>query len=177
MKKLILLGTSILLLTILIFTGSARAQVNMKVNISSPPPIVFATPPELIVIPGTYVYAVPDLEEDVFFYGGRWWRPWKGHWYRSRKYNGKWSYYKNSPSFYGQIPPGWRNEYRNHNWQGNQWNYQRIQSKQVQQNWKKWEKNKHWEKQQTWGVQGLKPKKQSQQPSKEEKPGKGRNKR
>ena len=173
MKKLILLITTVWLLYISIFNSSSMAQLTIQVNLSPPKPIVFAAPPEMIVIPDTYVYVAPDLQEDIFFYGGSWWRPLKGHWYRSNSYNGNWSYYKFTPYFYKQIPPGWRNEYRGHHWQGNPWNYQRIAAKQVQQNWLKWEKDKHWEKQQTWGVQGLKPKVKSQQPTKMEKPGKG----
>ena len=35
------------------------AQVDVRIGIGLPPPIVFARPPELVVIPETYVYAVP----------------------------------------------------------------------------------------------------------------------
>ncbi|MGA2527359.1 MAG: hypothetical protein ABSF79_12220, partial [Smithellaceae bacterium] len=63
------------------------------VSIALPPPIVFAAPPELVVIPETNVYAVPDVDVDIFFYSGWWWRPWEGRWYRSRNYNSGWGYY------------------------------------------------------------------------------------
>ena len=149
----------------LVFPIPAMTAVNVGVRISLPPPIVFAAPPEVIVIPGTYVYAVPDLDADMFFYRGWWWRLWEGRWYRSRNYNAGWGYYRNAPSFYRGVPAGWRNDYRAHRWQGQQWNYQRIPQQQVQQNWNNWEKSKHWEKQNTWGVQGLKPRARSQQPS------------
>jgi hypothetical protein len=146
------------------------AGVDVNVSISLPPPIVFAAPPELIVMPETYVYVVPDVGVDIFFYNGWWWRPWEGRWYRSRYYDSGWAYYQRVPSFYTGIPSGWRNDYRDHRWRGHPWNYQRIPHQQVQQNWKSWEKNKHWEKQQTWGVQGLKPRTRSQQPSREVQP-------
>ena len=155
MKKL-LLGT-ILLALVFVFPIPAMTAVNVGVSISLPPPIVFAAPPEVIVIPGTYVYAVPDLDVDMFFYRGWWWRLWQGRWYRSRNYNAGWGYFRNAPSFYRGVPAGWRNDYRAHRWQGHQWNYQRIPHQQVQQNWSNWEKSRHWEKQNTWGVQGLKP--------------------
>ncbi len=159
-----LFGT-ILLALVLVFPMPTMAGVDVHVSISLPPPIVFAAPPEVVVIPETYVYAVPDVEGDMFFYNGWWWRPWEGRWYRSRSYNSGWIYYQRVPSFYAGIPSGWRNDYRDHRWGGHQWNYQRIPHQELQRNWSSWEKSRHWEKQQTWGVQGLKPRTRSQQPS------------
>ena len=150
---------------VLVSPVPAPARVDVGINISLPPAIVFAAPPEVVVIPETYIYAVPDVDADIYFYNGWWWRPWGGHWYRSRYYNSGWVYYQRVPSFYVSIPSNWRNDYREHRWAGHQWNYQRIPHQQVQQNWRNWKKSKHWEKQNTWGVQGLKTPKQSQRPS------------
>lgn len=161
MKKL-LFGS--LLLALVMVTGipwMARAEVN--VSIVFPPPIVFSRPPELVVVPETYVYVVPDIDADIYFYRGWWWRLWEGRWYRSRHYDSNWSHYRRTPSFYAGFHSGWRNDYRERRWKGHQWNYQRIPHQQVQQNWKGWEKNRHWEKQQTWGVQGLRPQTRTQQ--------------
>jgi hypothetical protein len=133
----------------------ASAQVGVSVGIGLPPPIAFATPPELIVIPETYVYVVPDVADDIFFYEGWWWRPWGGRWYRSRHYSSGWVYYGGVPAFYASVPVTWRNDYRNHRWYGRPWNYQRIPQYQVQRNWNQWQRTRHWENQQTWGVQGL----------------------
>ncbi len=163
MKKL-LLGT-ILLALVLVLPIPTMAGVDVNVNISLPPPIVFAAPPEMVVLPQTNIYVVPDVDADIFFWGGWWWRPWEGRWYRSHYYNSGWGYYQSVPSFYGGIPSGWRNDYREHRWGGHPWNYQRIPQQQVQRNWKGWESSKHWEKQNNWGVQGLKPQTQAQQPS------------
>ena len=163
MRKL-LLGT-LLLALVLLLPIPTMARVDVSVDISLPP-IVFAAPPELIVLPGTYIYVVPDADADIFFYGGWWWRPWEGKWYRSHNYDSGWGYYRGRPSFYRSVPSGWRNDYRENRWKGNQWNQQRVPHQQVQQNWRGWEKNKHWEKQNSWGVQGLnKSGKRSQQPS------------
>jgi hypothetical protein len=159
MKKL-LLGTMLLVL-VMVIPLSTMAAVDVHVSIPLPPLIVFAAPPEVIVLPETNVYIVPDLDVDIFFYNGWWWRPWEGRWYRSRNYSSGWGYYRSVPSFYRGIPSGWRDDYREHHWRGHQWNYQRIPHQQVQQNWRTWEKNRHWEKQDTWGVQGLKPRTQS----------------
>mgnify|MGYP000882778056 CR=1 FL=1 len=165
MNKL-LLG-KILLALIFVMPTSASAmggRVDVGVSIPLPPGIVFSAPPEMVVIPETYVYVVPDVDVDIFFYGGWWWRPWEGRWYRSQSYNSGWAHYQSVPSFYREIPSGWRNDYRQRRWGGQPWNYQRIPHQQVQQNWSGWEKNKHWEKQNTWGVRGLKPQARSQQP-------------
>ena len=46
------------------------ARVDVGVSISLPPLIVFASPPELIVIPKTYVYVAPGIDVDLFFWNG-----------------------------------------------------------------------------------------------------------
>jgi hypothetical protein len=163
MKKLLVVTTFFGL--ILAFPLPMMAGIDVGVSISLPPPIVFAAPPEVVVLPETYVYAVPDLDVDMYFYNGWWWRLWDGRWYRSHRYDSGWAYYQRVPSFYTGIPSGWRNDYRNHRWKGHQWNYQRIPQQQVQRNWKSWETSRHWEKQQSWGVQGLKPQTRSQRPA------------
>ncbi|RPH86309.1 MAG: hypothetical protein EHM66_04415, partial [Deltaproteobacteria bacterium] len=79
-------------------------RVDVGVSIPLPPPIVFAAPPEMVVIPETYVYVVPDVDVDIFFYGGWWWRLWEGRWYRSQNYSSGWAHYQNVPSFYREVP-------------------------------------------------------------------------
>jgi hypothetical protein len=162
MKKLFF--ATVLLALVIVVPVPTMARVAVNVRISLPPPIVFAAPPALIVLPETYVYVVPDVDVDIFFYNGWWWRPWEGRWYRSRHYDSGWARYGSVPSFYRGIPSGWRNDYRDHRWGGRQWDYQPIPHEQLQRNWGAWEKNRHWEKQNTWGVQGLQPRSRSPQP-------------
>jgi hypothetical protein len=65
MKKFIL---KILFFTLVVFAPfSAMAEVNVYIDIPLPPPIIFPAPPEMVVIPETDVYAVPDMEEEIFF--------------------------------------------------------------------------------------------------------------
>ena len=73
MKRL-LFGT-ILLGLVIVFPIPTMAGVDVDISVSLPPPIVFAAPPEVVVLPGTYVYVVPDSDVDIFFYNGWWWRP------------------------------------------------------------------------------------------------------
>ncbi len=161
MKKL-LFGMILLSLAI-VAPIPTMAGVDISIGISLPPPIVFQAPPEVIVLPDTSdVYVVPDIDVDIFFWNGWWWRPWEGRWYRSRYYYRSWAYYNSVPRFYFDIDPGWRGYYRNHDWHGHRWNYERIPDRRLQQNWKGWQNNRHWEKQRTWGVQNYRPRPQQQ---------------
>jgi hypothetical protein len=155
MKKL-LFGTMFLALVIIV-PISTMAQVDIRVSFPLPPPIVFAAPPQVIVLPDTYVYVDPDIDVDLYFYGGFWWRFWEGRWYRSRYYNRGWGYYNTIPTWYFDIDPGWRGYYSSRDWYGHRWNYERIPYSRVQTNWSTWEKNRYWERQRTWGVQNYQP--------------------
>jgi hypothetical protein len=163
MKKNFLAALLLALLIVVPIPTMARVSIGLNINIPLPPLITFSAPPEVVVIPETDVYADPDLNVNMYFYGGWWWRPWQGRWYRSRDYNSGWEYYRNTPSFYNRIPSGWRGAYRNHQYKGNEWNAQRIPHDQLQQNWSTWQRNRYWEKQNSWGVRGLRSRTQSQQ--------------
>ncbi len=156
MKKL-LLGTILIALPIAM-APAATAEVGISIGIALPPPVVFVGPPEVIVIPDTDdVYVVPDVDVDIFFWNGWWWRPWEGRWYRSRYHNRGWAYYRSVPSFYFDVDPGWRGYYRSHDWHGHRWDYQRIPDQRLRQNWRGWHDNRYWQRRGTWGVQGYRP--------------------
>ena len=161
MKKL-LLGT-MLLAMLFVCPALSMARMDVGISISLPPLIVFEAPPELVVIPETNIYVVPDVDMEIFFFNGWWWRLWEDRWYRSRDYDSGWRHYRNTPPFYQEIPSDWRSSYQEHSWGGQPWEYQRVPHHQVQQNWRSWEKGKHWEKQNNWGVQGLQPRTESRQ--------------
>jgi len=109
------------------------AQVSIHIGFPPPPRIVVAAPPEVVLLPHTGVYVAPDLAVDLFFFDGWWWRPWEGRWYRSRDYRSGWAHYNAIPSFHGRVPPGWRDDYRAHRWQGREWRYERISHPQLRQ--------------------------------------------
>ncbi len=142
---------------------SAVAEVNVSIGISLPPLVVFAGPPQVVVIPDTVdVYAVPDIDVDIYFWNGWWWRPWEGRWYRSRYYDRNWVYYAAVPSFYFDVDLRWRDYYRDRDWHGHRWEYERIPYDRLQKNWKNWKRTRHWEKQRRWGVQSYQPPPQPQ---------------
>ena len=154
MKKLLI--TIIFLSSIMLSTAS-RAEFNVSVGIAMPPVVVFAGTPGLVVIPGTYVYAIPDVAPEIFFHVGWWWRLWDGRWYRSHHYDRGWAYFRGVPRFYYDVDPGWRDYYRHRNWYGHRWDYERIPAHHVQQNWSKWQNNRYWDKQKNWGVRNYQP--------------------
>jgi hypothetical protein len=135
---LLVIGAVLLVLTGAAAQSQAGVNVNIGVNL---PAYRFAAPPDVVVIPGTYVYMVPDIDVDILFFQGYWWRPYEGHWYRSRDYKGSWRYVEPR-----SIPRGLKalpQDYRHRLSPG----HERIPHGDVQKNWKKWEKEKHWEKQ------------------------------
>jgi hypothetical protein len=156
MKKM-LVGTMLFALAMVV-PISTMAAVNISVNISLPPPIVFQAPPDVIAMPDTNdVYVVPNIDADLFFWNGWWWRLWEGRWYRAQYYNRGWAYYNNVPSFYFGVDPGWRGYYSDHHWYGHPWNHERIPYQQLKRNWKNWQNDRYWERQRTWGVQSYQP--------------------
>jgi len=161
MKKL-LFGVILLVLAIVV-PGRALAGVSIGIGISLPPPVVFGAPPAVVVLPDTDdVYVVPDMDIDIFFWNGWWWRPWEGRWYRSRYYDRGWAYYNHVPRFYFDVDPGWRGYYRSHDWHGHRWNYEHIPDQRLRANWYNWRNNRHWERRETWGVQSYQPRPQHQ---------------
>jgi len=92
----------------------ANADVDVHIGIGLPP-LIFAGPPRLVMVPGPYCYyVVPGTA--LFFYNGWWWRPWHGHWYCSRNYHSGWVYYHGIPSFYRHQHSGRDWNHYEHNW-------------------------------------------------------------
>ena len=130
----------------------AQAQIDIRISIPLPPPIVFSTPPLMVVLPETEVYVAPDYDQDLYFYQGFWWRPWCGRWYRSLNYDSGWEFYHGVPGWYGGVYPRWRDNYRNHMWGGQRWDYRSVPYGDVRTNWKSWhDTGRH---QQNWGTTG-----------------------
>ncbi len=124
----------------------ADAEVNVGVHIGLPS-FFLPAPPAVVVIPGTYVYAVPDVDLSILFYRGYWYRPHNGRWYRASSYNGPWAYIQLSriPRVLVDLPPGsWRVPP----------GYHRIPHAQLRKNWGRWERERHWEREREWQTRG-----------------------
>jgi hypothetical protein len=92
----------------------AAAQVSINVNVG-PPPVIFAAPPRVVVIPQTPVYYAPDTTYNVFFYDGRYYSYHNGAWFLATSHAGPWAFVPVEhvprpvvlvPARFFKIPPG-----------------------------------------------------------------------
>jgi len=143
-----------LAMVLMILIVPCLAQARLILPIPLPPPIPFLAPPSMVVLPDTDVYVAPDCDQDIYFYGGWWWRPWGGRWYRSLNYDSGWEFYYGVPGWYGGVYPHWRDNYRNHMWGGHRWDYRRVPYGDVRTNWKSWQSSGYWRNQQNRGTTG-----------------------
>jgi hypothetical protein len=126
MKQLVVIATTLLFL--LGFSGQSMAGIHIGVNIPLPPIFAFPAPPQLVVIPGTYAYYCPDVDFDIFFYGG--------YWYRSASYGGPWVHIRMAPSVLLNLPPHYRIITRGE---------RRIPYGELHRNWRAWQRGRYWE--------------------------------
>lgn len=110
-------------------------EVKAGIPIPPPPPFIFPAPPSVFLVPNTYVYFVPDIEPDIFFYHGYWYRPHKSYWYRASFYNGPWGHIA-PPSVIINIGPNFRSVPPGH---------QHIPYGQLRKNWRGWERDRYWD--------------------------------
>jgi hypothetical protein len=129
--------------------SSAQVQVNVGIRVPLPPlpRFVFKAPPPVVVIPDTYLYVVPDVDVDIVFYHGYWYRPHAERWYRATSYNGPWRLLSvgQVPAPFQTLAPGFRSVKPEH---------ERIPYQKVRKNWKQWEKTRYWDANERHGDQG-----------------------
>lgn len=100
------------------------ADVHVGVNIGVPPPIVLEAPPRLVPIPGApAVSYAPDVQVNVFSYGGRYYALNDGGWYSGAPGHGGWVVVPRGrvpgpvlavPAYYRRTSPGHWERYRHH---------------------------------------------------------------
>jgi hypothetical protein len=141
MKKVMIVIAAVLLLLPALSKDSFAVDFNLgDLSIgmgSSPPPYEMRGEPELLPIPGRYAYYVPDIDVDIFFYHGRWYRPHKDRWFRSDSYNGPWDRIRDIPAPLQDLP----RDYRSSTPRG----YYQVPYGELRDNWEKWEREKYWD--------------------------------
>lgn len=147
-----------------------QAVVGPAPPLEEPPAVEYAAEPDLVVLPGTDVYAAPGVQVDIFFQQGWWWRPWGGYWYRSRYYDRGWAYYHGRPVWYVKIPPDWRHNYRNHTWGGHAWNPRIIPHRGIDRHWR----DGRWRHDHGWAGQGRPAPRRDRSGVRVDRPGEGR---
>ena len=101
--------TGVLLTASIVAPPESKAGVNVNIGVGLPS-LFFSAPPAMVVIPGTYAYYPPDVEAEIFFYQGHWYRPYRGHWFISAEYNGPWGSVAigRVPRVLRTMPPSYR---------------------------------------------------------------------
>ncbi len=135
MKRFALVG----LLLIVAVPLCAGAEVNISVSIPSPPPLVFAGPPDVVVVPSESadVYLVPGMV-GLYFYGGSWYRFYDGYWFQATLYSGPWVGIGAAlvPPPVVVIPPDYI--------LGVPVGYRRIHYDEFHSHWQEWGHSRHW---------------------------------
>jgi hypothetical protein len=128
----------ILFVAVLFLPQCLFVSENVTVR-ASLPVVVLVDDPELVIIPGTYVYYVSNIDHDLFFYGGYWWRPWQNTWYRAEVHSGPWIVIEQRyvPEPVWRLPPRWH-EMRD--------DTPRVKWSEAKNHWQEWERDKYWEK-------------------------------
>ncbi len=138
MKRLVIVALcAVALLAGEIYPTKSNAEVSINVTIPLPG-LVITSPPAMAVIPGTYAYFAPDVEANIFFYHGYWYRPYEGRWYVSAEYSGPWGYIaiNRVPSVLINIPPSYRHVPPR---------YKPMPYGMVKRNWRTWENERYWD--------------------------------
>jgi len=138
--KGIIIATMLVLCLLLTFSTTGLAlDLNIggiEIGIGAPPRVEFASPPELVPVPGRYVYFVPAIDFDLLFYHNLWYRLYKGHWFRSDNYAGTWAQVREVPPVLIDLPPDYRTIRHG---------YSRVPYGEVQKNWERWERERYWD--------------------------------
>ena len=138
-RTVIVICAGIMFGTIMGYVPGSSAEVNINIGIGVPlPHVVIHAPPSVVVIPGTYVYFAADVDMEIFFYHGYWYRPHHGRWYRARGYNGPWNNIRSAgvPDVLLDLPPDFRRHVQHRD---------RIRHVDLEKNWQTWERDKHWD--------------------------------
>ncbi len=108
------LGVVVLLGMVMAFGSikDSEAGLQDEHNIRFPPPVFLHGRYPKVVIPGTYVYMIADIEVNILFYEGYWYRPYEGRWFWAEFYNGPWTYLNPSevPRALIKLPAKYRRE-------------------------------------------------------------------
>jgi hypothetical protein len=136
MKRMLIVTTAVLCLLLTFSSAAPALEIDMGIGIGAPP-VQYTRPPELVPIPGSYVYFVPDIDINLFFYHGLWYRHYKGRWFRSENYTGSWENISKVPPALSDMPRNYRTLRPG---------YPRVAYRELRDNWERWERERHWDK-------------------------------
>jgi len=91
--------------------AGAATRLGFTIGVSNAPPpprVVLVERPEFVVVPGTLVYTIGNVDYDIFRYGGRYYLYNDGYWYRARRSSGPYVVVdvRSVPESILRVPPG-----------------------------------------------------------------------
>lgn len=116
----------------LIEVDISRYQAGADVIISSPPAITIPAEPDVIVIPRSDIYYIPDIDARIVFYDGNWYRLHDRHWYISASLSGPWVYVETPPGVIVTLPSEYHGRHR-------------IHFRDLKERWREWKREHRWE--------------------------------
>jgi hypothetical protein len=136
-RFLFLFAAAMVTMICIVTPTNSSAEVNVSINIPLPG-LAISAPPDMAVVPGTYVYYPPEVSADIFFYHGYWYRPYRDGWFIGNGYNGPWRSVPigRVPRSVIAVPHGYRSEHPR---------YERIAHDDMRRNWRGWERERHWD--------------------------------
>jgi len=90
--------TVALVVVALLAAVAAAGDVNMNINLGWPPPLIVEKP-RVIAVPDTRVYRAPNLEFNVFMFGGKYYSQHNDQWFMTVKVGAPWT-----PVVYEHVP-------------------------------------------------------------------------
>jgi hypothetical protein len=79
--------------------ASASGQVNVNINVGSPPPVVLHAAPRMIFLPEPGVHVLVGAPYDIYFIDKRYYYYHDTHWFWASGYDGPWVVVQ-------RLPPG-----------------------------------------------------------------------
>jgi hypothetical protein len=90
---------TVALVVVALLAGVAAAgDVNMNINLDWPPPLIVEQP-RVVSVPDTRVYRAPNLEFNVFVFGGKYYSLHNDQWFMTVKVGAPWT-----PVVYERVP-------------------------------------------------------------------------
>jgi hypothetical protein len=94
---------------------AGEVNIGISVPVPAPPRIVLPAPPRVVVVPNSPVSYAPNVDVNLFVYGGTYYTFHDGEWFHAKTHRGPWVFVPTSrlprpvmavPVTYYKIPPG-----------------------------------------------------------------------
>jgi hypothetical protein len=104
----------VLALVAVALAAGAATAADVNITVGWPPPLILEKP-RVVLVPETKVYTAPNLEFNVFLFGGKYWSLHNDRWFVLVKVGGPWTpvvvekvpaEVRAVPAKYYKVPPG-----------------------------------------------------------------------